>query len=352
MNFKKNFNELYKSYLKSAIKKSLMYASIISCTVLCIISFTFWMFDVKKFWIALIVFGVLEMVAFLIAFLKLRPTDRKLSKKLDELGLQERVITMHQYQNDDSLIAQIQRKNAIEHIKVVNKKLVKLVTPVVVIVLLCITCLLGTTTTALAALSSNDIIKSGNETINSETEPTEFEISYDVIGEGFIEGELFQIVEKGKDSLPVLAIAEEGWMFEGWSIQLPDGTELDFVESEPYRVENCVNSSLVVYAMFVEVEYGEAPEDDESNQEGEPKDNNKPSKPQDSTKIPPKGNGDGDGKGGQYDPNNYVYDGKTYYGGETFDVAYDDAMNELQNDSGISDSEKDTVSDYFTAIEK
>ncbi len=352
MNFKKNFNELYKSYLKSAISKSLMFASIISCTVLCIISFTFWMCDFKKFWIALIVFAVLEIVAFFIAFLKLKPTDKKMSKKLDELGLQERVITMHQYQNDDSLIAQIQRKNAIEHIKTVNKKLVKLVTPVVVIVLLCITCLLGTTTTALAALSSNDIIKSGHEAINSEKAPSEFEITYDVIGEGFIEGELFQLVEKEKDALPVLAVAEDGWMFEGWSIELPDGTQLKFVEGDPYLTERYVTQDMVIYAVFIEVEEGEAGEDGENDKEGQPNDNHKPSKPQDGQKNPPKVDVGGDGKGGQYDPNNFVYDGKTYYGGETFDTAYDDAMNEMQNDGEISDSEKDTVSDYFTAIEK
>lgn len=351
MNFKKNFNELYKSYLKSAISKSLMFASIISCTVLCIISFTFWMCDFKKFWIALIVFAVLEIVTFFIAFLKLRPTDKKMSKKLDELGLQERVITMHQYQNDDSLIAQIQRKNAIEHIKTVNKKLVKLVTPVVVIVLLCITCLLGTTTTALAALSSNDIIKSGHEAINSEKAPSEFEITYDVIGEGFIEGELFQIIEVGKNARAVLAVAEEGWMFEGWSIELSDGTQLEFIEGEPYLVQTNVTQNLTIYAMFIEVDEGDVSEGD-VDKEGEPQDQDKPSKPSESEKIPPKGDGTEEGKGGQFDPNNYIYDGKTYYGGETFDTAYGDAMNELQNSSDISSSEKDTVTDYFTAIEK
>lgn len=351
MNFKKDFNEIYKSYLKSVIKKSLMFATIISCTVLCIISFTFWMIDFKKFWIALIVFGILEIAIFFIAFLKLRPTDKKLSKKLDGLGLQERVITMHQYQNDDSLMAQIQRKNAIEHIKSVNKKLVKLVTPVVVIVLLCITCLLGTTTTAMAALSSNDIIRSGYETLNSDETPTEFELTYDVVGEGFIEGELFQLVEKEKDSLPVLAIPEEGWMFVGWSIELTDGTQLKFKEgADPYHIQPFVTQDLVIYAVFIEV--GESEEsEEESDKEGQPSDNNKPQEPQ-NNKIPPKGDGDGSGKGGQYDPHNFIYDGKTYYGGETFDTAYNDAMNELQNDSEISDSGKETVSDYFTAIEK
>lgn len=350
MNFKKNFSELYKSYLKSAIKKSLMFASIISCAVLCIISFIFWMCDYKKFWIALIVFGVLEVVIFLISFLKLKPTDKKIAKKLDELGLQERVITMHQYQNDDSLMAQIQRKNAIDHIKTVNKKLVKLVTPVIVIVLLCISCLFGTTTTVLAALSSNDIIRSGNEVMNSEKEPTEFEVTYDVIGEGFIEGEPFQIIESGNNTRAVLAVAEEGWMFEGWSIELSDGTQLEFIEAEPYFIQYSVTQNLTIYAMFIEVDEGDVSEGD-IDKEGEPQNQDAPGKPQESQKVPPKKE-EGDGSGGQFDPNNFVYDGKTYYGGETFDTAYGDAMNEMQNSADISSSAKDTVTDYFTAIEK
>ncbi|MCF0237794.1 MAG: hypothetical protein HUK24_04265, partial [Sphaerochaetaceae bacterium] len=102
MNFKKNFNEVYKAYLKSAIVKSLVCATLISCSVLFITSFVFWMIGFKLYWIALIVFGLCEALSFGLIFAALKPTDKKISKKLDELGLEQRVVTMQQFKDDDS----------------------------------------------------------------------------------------------------------------------------------------------------------------------------------------------------------------------------------------------------------
>lgn len=350
MNFKKDFNALYKEYLKSAILKSLIFATSISCAVLFIVSFVFWMVDVKQFWIALIVFGILEIAIFLIVFHQLKPTDRKLSKKLDELGLQQRVITMYQYQNDNSLMAKIQRNNAIEHINKVNKKLVKLVTPVIVIVLFCVSILSSATTTILAALSSNDVIRSGSETI-VPVKTIEYEVSYETIGEGFIEGDIFQVVVEGKNATPVLAVPEEGWAFSGWVIDSPQSYVSNANELDPYRVEENVRSNLVIYAQFIEVEELE----DDGEPGDEPNKDEKPTPPssQETTPKPGDGNeGENGGAGGRYEENNQVIDGQTYYGDSTFDNAYSDAMDNLQQDSNMSDDLKDIIGDYYSTIEK
>ncbi|MCM1513521.1 MAG: hypothetical protein NC090_00805 [Anaeroplasma bactoclasticum] len=350
MNFKKDFSPLYKEYLKSAILKSLILATLISCSVLFIVSFVFWMVDVKQFWIALIAFGVLEVTIFLIAFSRLKPTDRKLSKKLDELGLQQRVVTMYQYQNDNSLMAKIQRGNAIEHINKVNKKLVKLVTPVLIIVLLFVSILSSATTTILAALSSNDVIKPGGETL-VPSKVVEYEVTYDTMGEGFIEGDIFQVVVEGKSTTPVVAVPEEGWAFNGWVIVSPSTYTSTANESDPYRIDENVKANLVICAQFVEVEELDG-EDGEPGDE--PTQDDKPTPPSEQEQPKPgEKPGEGEsGAGGKYEENNQVIDGQTYYGDTTFDNAYSDAMDNLQQDSNMSDGLKDIIGDYYSTIEK
>ena len=349
MNFKKDFSPLYKEYLKSAILKSLILATLISCSVLFIVSFVFWMVDVKQFWIALIAFGILEVTIFLITFSRLKPTDRKLSKKLDELGLQQRVVTMYQYQNDNSLMAKIQRSNAIEHINKVNKKLVKLVTPVLIIVLLFVSILSSATTTILAALSSNDVIKPGSETL-VPSKVVEYEVSYETMGEGFVEGDIFQVVVEGKSTTPVVAVPEEGWAFTGWVILSPSTYTSTANESDPYRVDENVMANLVICAQFVEVEEL----DGEDGEPGDEPTQEKPTPPSEQEQPKPgEKPGEGEsGAGGKYEENNQVIDGQTYYGDTTFDNAYSDAMDNLQQDSNMSDGLKDIIGDYYSTIEK
>ncbi|MCM1259915.1 MAG: hypothetical protein NC182_03135 [Prevotella sp.] len=350
MNFKKDFSPLYKEYLKSAILKSLILATLISCSVLFIVSFVFWMVDVKQFWIALIVFGILEVTIFFITFSRLKPTDRKLSKKLDELGLQQRVVTMYQYQNDNSLMAKIQRGNAIEHINKVNKKLVKLVTPVLIIVLLFVSILSSATTTILAALSSNDVIKPGSDTL-VPSKVVEYEVTYDTMGEGFIEGDIFQVVVEGKSTTPVVAVPEEGWAFNGWVIVSPSTYTSTASESDPYRIDENVKANLVICAQFVEVEELDGEEGEPGDEPGE---DSKPTPPsnQEQQKPGEKGEEGESGAGGKYEENNQVIDGQTYYGDKTFDNAYEDAMNNLQQDSNMSEGLKDIIGDYYSTIEK
>ena len=49
---------------------------------------------------------------------------------------------------------------------------------------------------------------------NPEDVIKEYEVVYDVYGEGMIEGEFIQIVLEGQDATAVFAIPEDGWYFE------------------------------------------------------------------------------------------------------------------------------------------
>ena len=51
-----------------------------------------------------------------------RPTDKRVAHRLDSLGLEERILTMLELQNETTPIAQLQRRDALEHLKQVSPR--------------------------------------------------------------------------------------------------------------------------------------------------------------------------------------------------------------------------------------
>ena len=114
-----------------------------------------------------------------------------------------------------------------------------------------------------------------------------------------------------------------------------------------------------VTAIFVEVIIG-AEEFMDPNKEGEPggdkggKPNpNAPPNPNQkpSTDAGDDSEGAGEGAGENISTNQYK-DGNTYYGDEAYDQARNDATDQMNQDSNISQGEKDFVNGYLDAIEK
>lgn len=350
MIFKNNFQELYKKYLKAAIIKSLVYATLISCSVLFVASFAIWIINAKQYWIALTLFGILEIGIFFLFFNIFKPDDKKIAKELDALGLQQRVITMNEFKEDSSLMARIQRQNAIDHIKKVDTKLIKVALPTLVIIFTCIAVLFGAASTTVVALSGEGVIAGGKEIIEDiiPAVKKQFEVEYDCDGDGFITGEMFQIVYEGEDATGVLAEAEDGWAFVGWS----DGWD------NPYRQDKALVEDLKVTAIFMETEEqdgegepGEGEPGEGEGGEGEPGESGGDQEGENQPGEDP-GEGPGGGEGGKYEPNNQVIDGETYYGDSTYDNAYNDAMENLQQNGEMSDEMKKIIGDYYKNIEK
>ncbi|MBR5134628.1 MAG: hypothetical protein IKV35_03405 [Clostridia bacterium] len=71
---------------------------------------------------ALAIGGGVFALIFLTLFILRFPTQKKVAARMDALGLQERVSTMLAYQHDDSEIAKLQRRDALEHIRAVSAK--------------------------------------------------------------------------------------------------------------------------------------------------------------------------------------------------------------------------------------
>ena len=337
MNIKQDFKNLYKSYQKNAIKKSLFYSLVISFTALFITSFIFWIVNVKAFWIAFIGFAVLEIILFLVFYLIYKPSDIKFARELDSLGLKQRVITMYDYQNDDSLMATIQRQNAIEHVNKVDTKLLRFVAPMLLIVFMVVSIVLGVSASTVSVLGATGVIKSGKEAI-SEIIPTNtltFNVNYNAKKGGKIEGELNQVVKEGEDASPVIAISDHGYIFVSWS----DGVR------DPYRKDINVSKNLELFASFVTIdEYLEMLKDP-----GEPE---VPEEPE-SGAIPIPQPGEGEDEAPQrYDDNSKIIDGETYYGEGVYDAYFQDMLDLLSQDTEMSSEMKKIINDYFDTIEK
>jgi hypothetical protein len=150
-------------------------------------------------------------------------------------------------------------------------------------------------------------------------------------------------IVEGEHANPVYAEPMDGWAFVAWS----DGLE------DPYRQDMDITEDLTIYAIFAEMQEGDEGESGES-QEGQDSNN----KPQDGQP----GEGDGDsqnpsdsenkGAGGKYDPNNQIIDGDTYYGGDVYDDAYQNALDEVNQDGNLTDDNKGVIGDYLENIRK
>ena len=293
----------------------------------------------KAVWICAIIFAVITAgVAVLLFKFKFKPNKKQVAKRVDELGLEERMLTMAELEGDDSFIAKRQREDALQALSTVNASFIKFAISLPLIIAVSISGVLGLGMTTVSALSAAGVIQGGDEIINPDPEPElkQFEIFYEILdGEGMIIGETaesgpFQIVLEGHDALPVIAIPDEGYIFIGWD----DGP------MDPYRVDTNITESRTYYALFAEADEGDDESEDEGEGEGDRPQKNEAGK---------ESSGSG-ASGGKYEPNNQVIDGETYYGGELFEGAYEEAVDKVNKDGDMDDKDKDVVGGYFDGI--
>ena len=337
MDLKKDFKDLYKASQETALKKSFFYSLFISFTSLFITSFVFWIVNVKQYWIAFIVFGVVFASLFVSLYFAFKPNDEKFAKELDALGLKQRVITMYEYQNEDSLMARIQRQNAVEYVGKVNKTSIKFVVPAFLLVLTITAIVLGVSSTTVSTLSAKGVIKNGRDTIRQVVPAliSEYDVKYNAKGNGTIKGETTQVVKEGQDASAVIAVPQDGYVFLAWS----DGSK------NPYRHDREINKNIEVYATFVTVEqYLELVKDPgKPITLGEPGNSNRPGQ-------------EGESGGDENDPrsreSNMVIDGDTYYGDETLDQYASQAIDDMSQDGDLDEGSKEIANDYFDTIEK
>ena len=346
--------DLLKNYKSRLAKEGWLKAALcgmsvgFSADILC--ATAFWVFGIKLFWICILVFAAVTAIATpLFYFCRFKNSRRQVASRVDMLGLEERILTMTQFENDDSYIARRQREDAINALKSVNSSFIKIAVSASMVVACCVTLVLGvgaTTVSAVADKSLMDLIREKQK--EKDAIENTFHLTYgvkDSVG-GRVDGELEQTVKGGEVGKTVQAVAEDGYVFIGWTDGYVDAT----------RTDADVKKDLTVNAVFVEIEDNE--EDDETVEEkGEGEQgngNNSDGQPQpgDPSDGSDSSNEAGDGAGAGADAaSNQVIDGSTYYGDE-YSGSLSDAQDSMNSDSNLSGDEKGVIGDYFHNIQK
>lgn len=342
MERKKHFEKYYSKLVWEGIVKALVCGLIVGFAANFIAALIAWLIPAFEagFWLAIgVLIGVTAGATAIFYFTCFRPTVEKSAKRLDRLGLEERLVTMLDYENDDSYIAQKQREDAKVKLRAIDSKLIAIHVSVASTVAASIVGFFGVAMTTIAGLSYAGILPKGPEILKPifPDPPKEYiSVSY-IIGEGgVLEGEEEQVILKGDSTTPVLVVADDGWMFDGWS----DGVKAVL------RSDNNVTEELIVEAMFLPLGDDGDPQDGEEGEPGD-KPGDKPGKKgEDGEPGDPK---DPSSAGGRYQDHNQIIDGKTYYGDE-YGNYYDQMSETLAGSTEMSSELKEMIQSYFEII--
>ena len=371
------FEKHHSRLVTEGIIKSALYGLMIGFSVDFLLSLAAWIFDFGSVWLPIgCGIGAAIISGALFYFLKLRPDPEEIARRVDRLGLEERLITMMELQGEDSYIANLQRSDAKEHLKDVSDKKLRFRISKVLAALTAVTFLFGASMTTVLALSEKDIISSGGELINPEDPLASYvALSYVVEEGGEIVGEADQLLPPGGDGTSVVAVAEDGWIFVGWDdgVKTPERQDLEITEDRE------------IYAMFEEIGEGiegsggdgaegpseedgegdqasDAPDDNASSGEGEPGDAGSDSSGEGSEGKPNDNNSNnggesedgGEGEGGQgssgkWNDNNQFLDGNTYYR-DYLEMYYNMAQDIFSADGSIPPELIEFFESYFNSI--
>lgn len=377
------FKKYHARIVREGVLKALFCGLIVGCSVLLVTAALSWFFGFKPgLWLGLALFVICTAGSMpIFYFKKFRPTTKAIAMRVDELGLEERLLTMTELENDDSYIAMRQREDALTALKGVDHLLVKIVVSAALIVSLAVVGVFGLGMFTVEVLNYAGVIPSAVELLRGEHIPKNYTLSYKVgEGEGKIvyytddwrdeeivwdsawtEEEIeekdyefthLQTVKEGKDGRLVVAEPSEGYVFLAWS----DGV------LDPYRQDFSVKHSIKVKAIFAEIDPGAEDEmlqqemsfkpSEEKEGNGGKSDVPPPPQQQQQQKPGPNddpNNGGGAGDGGSANEN--IRDGSTFYG-DLYEDAQQNGMDRLNQESGRTDAEKGDVNDYYEGIKK
>lgn len=346
MDSNKQFERYYPRLRQEAILKSLLCGLAVGFSAAFVAAFITWFTPADGLWISLGVLALATLTATPIFYFKrFRPTVMNNARRIDSLGLEERLITMVEYQNDDSYIAELQRTDARAALEQVDKKQIKLHFPRKMLIALAICFVVGSGMTTITALSSAGLMPGGDDLVDAII-PDELEVyvavSYIVEEGGTIEGEADQLVLFGENAEAVLAVADDGYFFVGWD----DG------QKKPSRQDKKVEKELILTAIFEPLE----DENGEDGDEGDPGDEGDQGQEGANGPPGPDGQEGEDGEednnsnsgGGKYDPPNQIIDGETYYREMLDKEAWKQYLEE--NGDSLTDEQKAIIEAYIGIV--
>ena len=337
MNQKKRFSNLDSKLFREAILRSALWGVAAGAVVAFAAAVACWFLEASLLWVALaFLLAASAFAGVLFYFTTFHPTIKANAQRIDRLGLDERAITMVEFENDNSYIAQRQREDALEKMAKVEPKQLKIKVSRLAIVLCCLSLLLFAGMATVEELSTRGILPSGIEVWRTIFPPEplpKYTIKYEASKGGVLIGETEQTVEKGSPGEMVTAVADEGYAFLCWS----DGVET------PYRVDENVSRSFSVSAVFIQIDDFNDAGDDEDQPDDVPGGGDGDQKTDNPSAPPPSGDE-------KYVEVNQVIDGQTYYR-DIIDEYYQQALEYLKNDENIPDHIRKIIERYYSTIQ-
>lgn len=409
------FKKYYKKIGRESILKALLCGLTIGFSLMFVCIAASWLAGFKAgIYIGLGLFVAATAIATPLFYtFRFRPTTKKIAQRIDTLGLEERILTMAELENDDSFIAMKQREDAMNAMKSVSSEMLKIAVSVPLIAAVAISATLGTGMTVAAAVAPDG----GKHFVDGLKEKHTYEITYTVEGKGWVidftkkenaaliaamkeraqqreidkangkevtEDETlpgtFQsrlgIVYTASDETAQATMVLDGANYEdtAYTFEVTEGEEFgvklmalpqkgyvfvgwsDGVTS-PYREDMEATATKTVTATFEEVtDPGGGSKNDGQEQGEEPGDADSGNG---SSSSAGDGSGDGNnnntsnsnGEGSKAAPANQIINGETYYG-DVFEDAYREMLERMKNNNSLSEAEKKAISDYLDSIRK
>jgi len=349
----------YNKLIGEGLLRAIFCGLIVGFSVLFATALVCWYLAFKGYWLAI----VLSVSATLIAttlfyFFKYRPNIKQVAARIDELGLEERILTMNQLQGDNSYIAQKQREDAMNALQTVKASNIAVTIALSLVLAMPLVAVASAGVTTVYGLHVAGILPSGREVLFQiiEPAPLDVKVQFKADGGGTVGGYVNQTIQEGNSADAVVAIPNAGYAFSHWTWK--EGTTIK-VETSPYFVAEEVYEDTLYTAVFTELEKYE---EQVPGLEGGDKENG-PDGPTSDTDLPPLPGGEEEGEPDPDDPGegsgssgmgldkNQVLDGETYYG-DLYCDAKDTAMDNISKNDDMSDDMKDFIEDYYDAIKK
>ena len=406
------FKKYYKKIGRESILKALLCGLTIGFSLMFVCIAASWLAGFKAgIYIGLGLFVAATAIATLFYTFRFRPTTKKIAQRIDTLGLEERILTMAELENDDSFIAMKQREDAMNAMKSVSSEMLKIAVSVPLIAAVAISATLGTGMTVAAAVAPDG----GKHFVDGLKEKKTYDIAYTVEGKGWVidftkkenaaliaamkerdrqreidkangkevtEDETLPdtfrnrlgIVYTAIDETAQATIVLDGANYEDttYTFEVTEGDEFgvklmalpqkgyvfvgwsDGVTS-PYREDMEATATKTVTATFEKVtDWVNGGKGDGQDQGEEPGDADSGSSGSagggsNGTGMPDTGNSGGEGS--KASPANQIINGETYYG-DVFNEAYSEMLERMKNNNSLSEAEKKAISDYLDSIRK
>jgi len=338
------FSRFTRRLTTEGLLKALLVALTIAFGVVFVVGTVTWFTETNALWLCVGLLAGIAMVGVPVIYhFFFRPTIQSHARRIDRLGFEERMVTMVELENDDSILSRLQREDAQKHLAEADEKQMKIMIPTAMVVSSSIAAVLGLLMATLSTLAALGIIMSGAELMDPliPDPPVEYVyIEYIVEMGGTIEGEEFQEVIMGENGTEVVVIPEEGWVFAGWE----DGGK------RPERIEIGVKENMILVAILEPSGEGDGqPGDGEGEGEGEGKPGDQPGQGQGKGQDGDSENQNPSGAGGKYEAANQIIDGETYY----LDVfeQYQDMVEEyLTSGEEIPEDIQEVIESYYEII--